>query len=140
MRACGKAGSPARTCVWVRERLVARAAIAVLAFGGNALIPHDQTGTHREQIRMARKAARSVIGLVREGFRVLVVHGNGPQVGRELLRNEETSTKIPPHPLDMCVASTQGTMARFPGGGRTTRWQAPPPPDSAATNRRFDAE
>lgn len=110
MRACGKAGSPARTCVWVRERLVARAAIAVLAFGGNALIPHDQTGTHREQIRMARKAARSVIGLVREGFRVLVVHGNGPQVGRELLRNEETSTKIPPHPLDMCVASTQGTM------------------------------
>ena len=59
---------------------------------------------------MAKKAARAVVQLVRDGFRVLVVHGNGPQVGRELIRNEETSTKLPPAPLDVCVAATQGTI------------------------------
>jgi len=89
---------------------VARAAIAVLSFGGNALLPLDQTGTHREQLRMARRAARSVVALVREGFRVLIVHGNDPQIGRELVRNEEASTKLPPMPLDVCVASTQGAI------------------------------
>lgn len=89
---------------------MARAAIAVLSFGGNALLPQDQTGTHREQLRMARRAARSVVALVREGFRVLIVHGNDPQIGRELVRNEETSTKLPPLPLDVCVASTQGAI------------------------------
>ena len=89
---------------------LARAAIAVMSFGGNALLPQDQTGSHREQLRMARRAARSVVALVREGFPVLIVHGNAPQIGRELLRNEETSTKLPPMPLDACVASTQGVI------------------------------
>ncbi len=89
---------------------VARAAIAVLSFGGNSLLPLDQTGSHREQLRMARRAARSVVALVREGFRVVIVHGNDPQLGRELVRNEESSTKLPPTPLDVCVASTQGAI------------------------------
>lgn len=89
---------------------MSRAASAVLAFGGNALIRPDQTGTHREQLRSARRAARAVVTLVREGFKVVVVHGNGPQVGRELIRNEEASTKIPPAPMDLCVAATQGTI------------------------------
>jgi len=90
---------------------LARAAIAVLAFGGHTLVSHDQAGSsHREQVRLAKKAARSVVQLVRDGFRVLVVHGNGPQVGRELIRNEEASTKLPPAPLDVCVAATQGTI------------------------------
>lgn len=59
---------------------------------------------------MAKKTARAVVQLVRDGFRVLVVHGNGPQVGRELQRNEESATKLPPAPLDVCVAATQGTI------------------------------
>lgn len=59
---------------------------------------------------MARRAARSVVALVREGFRVLIVHGNDAHIGRELVRNEETSTKLPPMPLDVCVASTQGAI------------------------------
>jgi carbamate kinase len=87
-----------------------RSALAVLALGGNALITTDQVGTQREQLRNARRAAGAIVTLARSGFRVLVVHGNGPQVGRELLRNEESSTKIPPHSLDVCVAATQGTM------------------------------
>ena len=59
---------------------------------------------------MARRAARCVVALVREGFRVLIVTGNDPQIGRELVRNEEPSTKLPPLPLDVCVASTQGAI------------------------------
>lgn len=89
---------------------MARAAIAVMALGGSALMPYDQSGTHREQLRMTRKAARAVVTLVRDGYRVVIVHGNGPQVGRELVRNEESSTKLPPQPLDVCVASTQGSV------------------------------
>ncbi len=87
---------------------MARAAIAVLALSGNALVAPDQSGTQREQIRMARRAARAVATLVREGYRVLVTYGGEPQIGRELVRNEETSTKLPPVPLDACVASVQG--------------------------------
>ncbi|MBL8786436.1 MAG: carbamate kinase [Deltaproteobacteria bacterium] len=89
---------------------MARTAIAVLSFGGLALMPQDTAGTHRDQLKMARRAARSVVALVREGFRVLVVHGNEAQMGRELVRNEESSTKLPPQPLDVCVASTQGAL------------------------------
>jgi len=84
--------------------------IAVLAVGGNALIRADQVGTYREQIRAANKVATNILAMVREGYRVLVVHGNGPQVGRELIRSEEASTKVPPHPLDVCVAATQGSI------------------------------
>ncbi len=84
--------------------------IAVMAVGGNALIRPGQVGTHNEQIRAADKVARNILALVREGYRVVVVHGNGPQVGRELIRSEEASTKVPPHSLDTCVAATQGHM------------------------------
>lgn len=84
--------------------------LAVLAIGGNALLPRGEPGTAQQERRAARKLAASVVALAREGTRVLVVHGNGPQVGRELVRNEEASTKLPPQPLDVCVAATQGTM------------------------------
>ncbi|MGM0578566.1 MAG: carbamate kinase [Myxococcota bacterium] len=84
--------------------------LAVLAMGGNALMPAGEAGTAKEQLRAARRLARTLVSVVREGFRVLVVHGNGPQVGRELLRVEEAATKLPPRTLDTCVAATQGTM------------------------------
>jgi carbamate kinase len=84
--------------------------LAVLAIGGNALLPRNEPGTMAQQQRAARKVAGCVVALAREGTRVLVVHGNGPQVGRELVRNEEATTKLPPRPLDACVAATQGTM------------------------------
>lgn len=89
---------------------MSRAAIAVLAISGQALLNPDELGRHRDEVRAARRAARSVATLVREGYRVVVVHGNGPQVGRELLRNEETATKAPPRPIDACVAATCGTV------------------------------
>ncbi len=88
---------------------MARAAIAVLALSGHSLTPHEPSGaTQREQQRHARRAARAVVTLLREGYRVLVIHGGEPQVARELIRNEETSTKLPPISLDGCIASVQG--------------------------------
>lgn len=97
------------------EALPVTERLAVVAVGGNALIPSDVVGTHKEQVRAARGLARSILVMLREGYRVLVVHGNGPQVGRELILNEEASTKIPPRPLDVCVAATQGTMGYLIG-------------------------
>jgi carbamate kinase len=84
--------------------------LAVVAMGGNALLPSTELGTPEDQIQAARRIARAVTSLVREGYRVLAVHGNGPQVGRELLRSEEAANKVPARALQHCVASTQGTM------------------------------
>jgi carbamate kinase len=85
--------------------------IAVVAFGGNAILRQGERGLADEQVRNADRAVLPVVDLLSEGFRLLMVHGNGPQVGNELIRSEEASTKIPPVPLDMCDAGTQGSMA-----------------------------
>ena len=83
---------------------------AVVAIGGNALLRAGQNGQTAELVAAADEVALSILPLVRAGWSVLFIHGNGPQVGVELLRNEEASTKVPPFGLDMCVASTQGSM------------------------------
>ena len=84
--------------------------LVVVAFGGNALLQPQDDGSHGQQLRRAETAAKAIHNLTRRGFRVLCVHGNGPQVGQELIRSEEASTKLPIVPLDACVAATQGTM------------------------------
>ncbi|AFL99226.1 carbamate kinase [Desulfitobacterium dehalogenans ATCC 51507] len=84
--------------------------IAVVAFGGNALLPETQEGTFEEQQANADAAAESIIGISRNGYDVILVHGNGPQVGQVLVQNEESSEKVPMQPLDACVAATQGTI------------------------------
>jgi carbamate kinase len=84
--------------------------LVVVAFGGNALLQPQDDGSFGQQLKRAETAAKAIHGLARRGFRVLCVHGNGPQVGQELIRSEEASTKLPIAPLDACVASTQGTM------------------------------
>ncbi len=83
---------------------------AVVAIGGNALIADGQQGTIDEQFGNAREAAREVANLVESGWRVVVTHGNGPQVGFILLRSEVTSggSFIPRLTLDMCVADSEG--------------------------------
>jgi carbamate kinase len=85
--------------------------IAVVAFGGNALIRAEDHGSMREQLENAGRAVVPLADIVDMGLRLLIVHGNGPQVGNELIRVEESVTKIPPVTLDMCVSSTQGSMA-----------------------------
>ena len=84
--------------------------LAVVAFGGNALLRPEDRGTQEEQIARAKQAARWLTEIVRHGYKLIVVHGNGPQVGNILVQAEEASTKIPPQSLDVCVAQTEGSM------------------------------
>jgi carbamate kinase len=84
--------------------------LAIVAFGGNAMLRPEDRGTQEEQIARAKQAARWLAEIVRHGFHVIVVHGNGPQVGNILIQAEEASTKIPPQSLDVAVAQTEGSM------------------------------
>jgi len=84
--------------------------LAVVAFGGNALLRPEDRGTQEEQIARAKQAARWLAEIVRHGYKLIVVHGNGPQVGNILVQAEEASTKSPPQSLDVCVAQTEGSM------------------------------
>jgi carbamate kinase len=84
--------------------------LAVVAFGGNALLRAEDHGTQEEQIARAKQAARWLAEIVRHGYKLIVVHGNGPQVGNILVQAEEASTKIPPQSLDVCVAQTEGSI------------------------------
>ncbi|HWC65256.1 MAG TPA: carbamate kinase [Thermoanaerobaculia bacterium] len=84
--------------------------LAVVAFGGNALLPPDGGGTQAEQERLAEEAARRLLPVLNRGYELIVVHGNGPQVGNILIQVEEAASRIPPQTLDVCVAQTQGSM------------------------------
>jgi carbamate kinase len=84
--------------------------IAVIAFGGNAILPKSQRGLQSEQMRNAKKAAQLMIHVVKKGFDLIIVHGNGPQVGNLLIQMEEAITKIPPFSLEICDAMTEGSM------------------------------
>ena len=82
--------------------------VAVVAVGGNSLVPQGERGTLAEQRRPARLAGEAVAAVLGAGHRVVVTHGNGPQVGHLLLRAERTQAELPAEPLDDCVAETQG--------------------------------
>jgi carbamate kinase len=84
--------------------------IAVIAFGGNAILPKDQRGLQSEQMKNAQKAAQLMIHVVKKGYDLIIVHGNGPQVGNILIQMEEAITKIPPFSLEICDAMTEGSM------------------------------
>lgn len=84
--------------------------LALIAFGGNALLPETQRGIQDEQVKNAEKAARLMVHIVRKGYELIIVHGNGPQVGNLLIQMEEAVTKIPPYTLDVCDAMTEGSM------------------------------
>src|SRR5260221_5588251 len=82
----------------------------VVAFGRYELLRPEDRGIQEKQIARAKQAARWLADVVRQDYKLLVVHGNGPQVGNILIQNEEASTKIPPQSLDVCVAQTEGSM------------------------------
>ncbi len=82
----------------------------VLAVGGNALIHRGEQGTIREQRENTRRVARQVAHLAIRGYRIVITHGNGPQVGAELLLSETAADRVPGRSLDLCGASTQGEM------------------------------
>ena len=86
--------------------------LAVVALGGNALQRDKQKGTIEEQERNTFRTLENLIFLLKEGYNLVITHGNGPQVGDILLKNDagEAVYNIPQMPLDVCVASTQGEI------------------------------
>jgi carbamate kinase len=84
--------------------------LAVVAFGGNALLRPEDSGSLEEQRLRAEEAARWLLPILNRGYELIVVHGNGPQVGNILIQVEESADKVRPQTLDVCVAQTQGSM------------------------------
>src|SRR5271167_1197400 len=82
----------------------------LLAVGGNSLIRAGEKGTIAEQRANAQRTAAQIVGVIKSGYRVVLTHGNGPQVGAALLRSERGASQVPGHPLDVCGASTQGEI------------------------------
>ncbi|MEO5903152.1 MAG: carbamate kinase [Gemmatimonadaceae bacterium] len=81
---------------------------AVVALGGNALSPPGERSTIGDQFRHTRESLGPIVDLAAEGWNLCVVHGNGPQVGDELVRNEMARAQVAPLPLGVLVASTAG--------------------------------
>lgn len=86
------------------------AGTAVVALGGNAIIAEGESGTYEEQRTHARDMARSVRELLDDGWRVVVVHGNGPQVGNLAIQQEAGRGDVPEMPLFVLGAMTQGQL------------------------------
>ncbi len=84
--------------------------LILVAVGGNALIRAGQKGTAQEQFENAVPTANAVVRLIRAGHRVVLTHGNGPQVGATLTRSELAAAYAYRMPLDCCVAATQGEI------------------------------
>jgi carbamate kinase len=85
-----------------------RPQVAVIALGGNALSPPGERSTIADQFRHTRDSLGPIVSLAREGWYIAVVHGNGPQVGDELIRNEIARGEVAPLPLGVLVAATAG--------------------------------
>lgn len=80
----------------------------VVALGGNALQPGGGRGDIYEQFAHTRSSLEPLVALAREGWRIVVVHGNGPQIGDDLRRNEMARSVLPPLPVGVLVAGTGG--------------------------------
>jgi len=82
----------------------------VVALGGNAILRAKELSSYEEQFENVRRTCRQVAQLVVEGYRPVFTHGNGPQVGNLLIQNEAAAHLVPPVPLDVCGAETQGQI------------------------------
>jgi len=87
--------------------------LAVVAFGGNALLRGDQIGTFEEQISNVKSTCENLLELIKKDYDLVIGHGNGPQVGNVLLQHEAGSRVygLPAQPMHFCVAETQGSIA-----------------------------
>ncbi len=82
----------------------------LLALGGNAMTNADGRARVEDQVAAAQIAMEAVAGLIAAGVDVVITHGNGPQVGNLLVKNELAAAVVPPVPLDWCGAQTQATL------------------------------
>lgn len=83
---------------------------AVVALGGNAITREFEEGNIYQQFANTRKSLVGIVEMIEEGYRVVITHGNGPQVGNALIRVEEGRHLVPPIPLGVLVADTEGGM------------------------------
>jgi len=84
--------------------------IALIAFGGNALLPDNDHDQQEDQQKNAQKAAELMVHVVKKGYEIILVHGNGPQIGNLLIQMDAASGKVPPYTLDVGDAMTEGSM------------------------------
>ncbi|MBN1927060.1 MAG: carbamate kinase [Prolixibacteraceae bacterium] len=84
--------------------------LAVIALGGNALLRDDEAGSIEQQEANTLETIENLVYLLKEDYNLVITHGNGPQVGNILMRNDagEQLYNIVPMPLDICVADSQG--------------------------------
>src|SRR5437016_12446567 len=82
----------------------------LVSLGGNAILKHGQKGTAEEQETNVQNTAKHLAAILRRGERGAITHGNGPQVGNILLQNEIAKDALPPMPLDVCGAESQGMI------------------------------
>jgi carbamate kinase len=80
----------------------------VVALGGNALLPQGERGDIHQQFAHTRQSLAPIVAVARAGWRIAIVHGNGPQIGDELYRNELARAVLPPLPLGVLVDGTAG--------------------------------
>lgn len=87
--------------------------LAVVAFGGNALLRSGQKGTYQEQLHNVEETCESLCNLLKRNYNVVIGHGNGPQVGNVMLQHEagKQMNNVQAMPMDFCVAETQGSIA-----------------------------
>jgi carbamate kinase len=86
--------------------------LAVIAFGGNALLRSGQNGTYKEQMQNVTETCQALLPLLKQDYNLVIGHGNGPQVGNVMLQHEAGSRvfDVPGMPIDFCVAETQGLI------------------------------
>lgn len=84
--------------------------VIVVALGGNAILQHDEKGTFDQQYRNVRNTSTQLADAIESGKRLVLTHGNGPQIGATVIRHEMARTAVPPLPLDACGAETQGML------------------------------
>jgi len=82
----------------------------LVALGGNAILRRDSKGTAEEQFENVRSACKHLVGMILHGHTVTITHGNGPQVGDILLKDELARGTLPQMPLDVCGAESQGMI------------------------------
>jgi len=85
--------------------------IIVIALGGNAILQAGQRGTIKEQLENVDIACGHLVEIIsNKRYKMIITHGNGPQIGNVLLQNEMASSLVPPMPLDVCGAATEGMI------------------------------
>ncbi|MGE5676138.1 MAG: carbamate kinase [Mycobacterium leprae] len=97
-------------CSGIPQGRGASTATIVIALGGNAILQPGQAGTAAEQAANIHETCLQIVELICAGHRVVITHGNGPQVGNLLIQQEEASGVVPPMPMDVCGAMSQGLL------------------------------